>query len=215
MSTTRLKIYNGALERCGDRSLASLTENREPRRLLDEVWNDGGVRFCLEQGQWSFASRLASFDYDTTVTPSFGYNRAFEKPTDLVIATGVCADEHFKIPLLEYEDEAGYWYADQDILYVKYISDDGTYGGDLTKWPGSFTEYVKSYFAWRIVMRLTSDQVRQKAVFSMMEEALSLAKNKDAMGGPTRFPPAGSWLQARRGGWMTDGGNDTSGNLIG
>lgn len=212
--TTRVAIYNGALELCGERSLASLTESREPRRLLDEVWNDGGVRYCLEQGQWRFASRTASFDYDTAVTPSFGYNRAFLQPDDLVITIGLCSDEHMTSPLLHYQDEAGYWYADEDIIYVRYVSDDTLYGNDLQRWPASFTDYVKAYFAYRIVFRLSGADALHNKVGAAMEKALSIAKNKDAMAKPTRFPPPGSWVQARHsGGWRERGNN--SGNLIG
>ncbi len=93
MAATRLKIYNGALMRCGERALANLTENREPRRLLDTVWQDNGVRYCLEQAQWKFAMRASHFTYDPTVSPSFGYAHGFAKPTDWVATSGVCTDD--------------------------------------------------------------------------------------------------------------------------
>ena len=38
---TRLQLYNSALLLLGERNLASLSENREPRRLLDHVWDTG------------------------------------------------------------------------------------------------------------------------------------------------------------------------------
>jgi hypothetical protein len=41
MSASKLKLYNDALGILGERRLASLTENREPRRVLDEVWDAG------------------------------------------------------------------------------------------------------------------------------------------------------------------------------
>ena len=46
----KLSLFNGALLICGERFLSSLTENREPRHLLDNVWSNGGVKACLEQG---------------------------------------------------------------------------------------------------------------------------------------------------------------------
>src|SRR5438270_251157 len=78
---------------CGERFLASLTEEREPRRLLDQAWASNAVRACLEMGQWNFAMRTIQIDYDSGVEPGFGYNRAFPKPTDWVNTTGVCEDE--------------------------------------------------------------------------------------------------------------------------
>jgi hypothetical protein len=59
MAVSRLSIYNGALRECQERKLASLSEDREPRRVLDDVWNDGDglLRFVLRQKQWRFARR--------------------------------------------------------------------------------------------------------------------------------------------------------------
>ena len=72
--TDRLSIYNDALLLCGERGLASLTENTEPRRLLDQVWNNEGVIKCLELGQWHFAMRGVQVDYDPDLEPSYGYS---------------------------------------------------------------------------------------------------------------------------------------------
>jgi len=90
--TTRLKLYNEALRICGETSLASLTEDREPRHLLDEVWDNGGVKACLEAGQWRFALRTIQLDYDADITPEFGLQRAFQKPTDWCATSSVSAN---------------------------------------------------------------------------------------------------------------------------
>ena len=221
MATDRLKIYNGALLICGERSLAALTDNNEPRRILDEVWNDGGVRNCLEQAQWKFAMVSAKLSYETAINPSFGYRRAFAKSTDWVLTSAVCVDEYFNTPLTQYSDEVGYWFADHDEIYVKYVSDGASYGANLAAWPSTFTEYVKSYFAGRIILKLTADKGRRDAILAPREGILSrnllLAKSRDAMTDPPKFFPSGTWSSARRGdgrgGRFGDGGS--SGNLIG
>lgn len=219
MATTKLKIYNGALLLCKARSIASLTVSEEARRLLDEVWDDGGLRYCLEQGQWRFAMRTAKFTYDTGITPAFGFRRAFAKPADWVNTSAVCIDEYFASPLLQYTDEAGYWYSDLDEIYVKYVSDDANYGSNLSLWPYSFTEYVKNYFASRIVLRISGSEQLAEAMLKnngMLDTSLMIAKNRDAMAEPTKFPPRGNWVTARThgktGDW-SDGGSRS--NLIG
>jgi hypothetical protein len=212
--TTRLKLYNNALKICGERSLATLTENREPRRLLDEIWDDGGVKTCLEGGQWKFAMRAIRIDYDPSITPDFGYNRAFQKPTDWCCTSSVSIDEYFKTPYLNYTDEAGYWYSDVDFLYIKYVSDDPAWGGDLSTWTERFSNYVASYFANQIVFKLTSDKERIQLVKMELKETEREAKNHDAMAEPVKFPPEGGWNGARRGGrFRNDRGN--RGSLIG
>lgn len=218
MAATRLKLYNGALMICGERPLASLTENREPRRLLDAVWQDNGVRRCLEQAQWKFAMRASHFTYSTNISPAFGYAYGFAKPADWVATSGLCSDERFRTPLLQYKDETGYWFADLQDIYVRYVSDDENYGGNLAGWTDTFTEYVEHYFASRIIWRLAGGLDRVDKIGRAAKLALGVAKNKDAMADPTKIPPIGAWPGARVGrfrrrGPMGDGGN--TGSLIG
>lgn len=215
MSTDRLRIYNGALIICGERTLANLTENREGRYLLDEVWNDNGVRYCLEQGQWKFAMRSSQLVYNPSLSPDFGFKRGFTKPTDWVATSAVCSDEFFKTPLLEYVDEVGFWFSDLDTIYVRYVSDHVAFGGDLAKWTSTFTDYVKSYFASRIVFKISKDTQARNDVFKLAKHNLMVAKNKDAMAGPAKFPPQGNWVQSRFGRINQNDGGNRSGNLIG
>jgi hypothetical protein len=211
--TTRLALYNSALLLCGERSLASLTEEREPRRLLDTVWDGGGVRYCLEAGQWNFATRAVQIDYDPTITPAFGFARAFDKQDDWVRTTGVCSDEFFNVPLTQYLDEVQYLFCDLDVLYVRYISDDDNFGGDLSKWPATFTEFAATYFASKIVNKLTADKEQRAFVFKELKRLRIDARSKDAMGDPTAFPPVGSWLKSRYGNRRKDRGSRST--LIG
>lgn len=202
--------------------LSALTESVESRRLLDQVWDEGGVRACLEHGQWIFAMRSQKIEYDPSVEPPFGYVRAFNKPTDWVNTSALCSDEFFTTTVIKYNDEIGYWFCDLDTIYVRFVSDDGNYGGNLALWRPSFTEYVKAYFASKIVMKVTGDKNRWLAILGrdlggltdgILAAQLKNAKNKDAMAIPPGFPARGSWVNSR-GGWgrNTDGGN-ISGNL--
>jgi hypothetical protein len=215
MATDQLKIYNGALQVVGESELASLTEVRESRRQLDLVWNDGGVRFCLEQGQWNFAMRASRFDYSTQITPSFGYLRAFDKPTDWVATDAVCTDEYFQNPLTRYEDEVSFWFADEDQLFVRYVSDSDNYGMNLAKWPYSFTEYVKAHFAAKIVRKIPGASDRVKDVLTHEERMLRKAKNRDAMGEPPRFLAPGRWVISRHRGNTARRDRGNRGSLIG
>lgn len=221
MATDRLKLYNGALQICGERALASLTVNEEGRRLLDNQWNDGAVDFCLQQGQWRFATRGSLFNNDASIDPAFGYPMAFAKPSDWLATCAVCSDEFFRNPMTRYSDESDYWYADLNMIYVKYISNDPAYGMNLASWPASFTEYVKTYLAAKIVLKLTNNEAREQRIIAPRVGLLHIAKltalNNDAQGDPPKFPAQGSWSRSRMGGRsrgpLRDGGN--SGSLIG
>ena len=216
---SRLEIYNNALLICGERFLADLTEDRLPRHLLDHVWDNDGVKKCLEAGQWKFAMRAVSVTYDPAIDPAFGYTRAFEKPDDWCATAGVCSDEYFKVPLLEYVEETSHWFADLDEIFVRYVSNDASFGGDLSKWPAKFEEYVSTYFASKIIMGLSKDDKKLNAILhpksGLLAKALMSAKSLDAMSGPTTFPAEGNWTSSRRRGSSNrrDGGSRS--NLTG
>jgi hypothetical protein len=203
VAATKLGLYNGALRVLRERKLASLTENREPRRLLDDAWGDGStngvVRYCLEMGQWTFATRTVEIDYSPSVTPSFGYDYAFDQPTDLVRTIGVFCDEDCSTPLLQYADERRYWYAYLQTMYVKYVSNHASYGADLSLWPENFSKIVEARLALEIAGNLTQGTDKVTLADRHWKEAKKEARSFDAMNKPTAFFPEGAWSQSRRG----------------
>ncbi|MBU1235099.1 MAG: hypothetical protein KKC77_19600 [Proteobacteria bacterium] len=213
--TTKLILYNTALLYCHERSISSLAEDREPRRLLDRVWDANEVRRCLEMGQWHFAMRGSKIDPDPSIVPNFGYINAYNKPSDWVITAAVCQDEYFTTPLNRYTDEAGQWYADIDPLYVRYVSDDNSYGNDLGAWPETFADFVAWDMASRIIGKLAGSKEDMVEITNGRKQALQLAKNKAAMADPTRFAAQGNWSKARTYGSKRGDGGNSSGNLIG
>ena len=72
---TQLDVYNQALLALKESMLASLTEERESRRVLDALWVDVRQKM-IEAGFWKFAVRAVSITQDTSITPAFGL-RAF------------------------------------------------------------------------------------------------------------------------------------------
>ncbi len=199
MATDKLQLYNGALRIIKQRRLASLTENVEPRYLLDDVWDNGAVQFCLEEGQWNFAMRTVAIDYAPAIEPGFGYRYAYTKPSDWVRTAALCSDEYFNIPLNEMSDEAGYWYSNIIKMYVKFVSNDPSYGFNFALWPQTFQQFVQAYLAQQIAPRLVQSASDKEDVDKTYSKALSDALAKDAMNGPTTFPPTGSWVASRVG----------------
>lgn len=206
MATTQLALYNEALRLIGERRIASLSENREPRRVLDDVWNDGAREYCLEQGQWNFAMRAVEITKSDTV-PAFGYINAFDKPNDFIRTCGVAEDEYFNVPLTRMVEEVGFWFADIDPIYVRYISSSANYGLDLTRWPKTFAKYVAAFLASEVVFTLTQSTEKQSYILQLMQRRLIDARSKDAMGDPTAFAPQGNWTVSRKAGNRRDRGN--------
>lgn len=200
MANDQLSLYNRALTRhLGERKLASLTENREPRRVLDDVWPDA-IKYCLEQGQWKFALRTSKLTYSPSVDPEFGYQRGFEKPDDCVRLVKMCSDEYLDQPLLRYAEEANWWFCDLDDIYVSYVSNSIDFGGDYANWPETFARFVALHLADSTGLRITQSERTLENIAKDLKTAKKDALSKDALQGPTQFLPQGSWLNARRGG---------------
>lgn len=212
--TSKLTIYQGACQFIGARKIASLTEDRLTRRELDSVFSRGGIRTCLSHGQWNHAMRTVQIEYSPSVEPDFGYQRAFDKPTDWVRTCGLCEDERFDSPLNQYVDEAGFWYADLDTIWARFVSDDTDYGLDYSLWPENFTRYVEGWFGLQIHDRIVNNANKKAELKGDLKKLLTVAKATDAMDEAAVFLPAGTWSSARRGGrGRRDRGN--RGTLIG
>lgn len=212
--TDRLSLYNGALTELGERELVSLSDNSEPRRLLDSVWGRGALDQCLEAGQWSFAMRSLEIAPSTSLDASFGYQHAYEIPSDVVRLTGVFVDDSLQVPLLRYQAAAGVWFADDEPIYVSYVSNDPAYGGDLSRWPAAFVRYVEAHLAGRVVRKITQNTQEWDRIYRLTKQCLLQAASLDAMNSPTRFLPRSGWVAAREGG-ATSRDRGSRGSLIG
>lgn len=199
MPEVQLELYNSALLELGERKLISLTENREPRRILDTIWDRQFLEEILQAGQWNFALRTVKLTADPDVDPDFGYQQVFAKPDDWVRTTGFSEDEYFEIPSLRYRDEAGFWYSDFVQVYVQFVSSGDDYGSDYSKWPPNFKRYAEVYMASRACRRITQDDRLTKDLTKESERLLMKARSTDAMDDPSGTLPPGSWQRARKG----------------
>jgi hypothetical protein len=198
--TDKLSIYNGALNILGERKLASVTDNREPRYQLDDVWDNSMIDRCLQMGQWNFAARSVELEASPSITPSFGYQFGFDKPPlDFIRTMAVCYDEYFSRPITRYSDEGQWIFADVEIIYLKYVSNDEQFGGDFSLWPANFTEFVEHYLAYKVAPRIAGLDFKERTMEAKFERALLKAKSTDAMESPAKFAPKGGWADSRQG----------------
>lgn len=197
--TTQLTITNGALGFLGERSLVATTDATEPARVMAANYS-AAVEYCLEQGHWKFAQRRAVLTPSLTEIPTSGRANAFAHPTDYVRVSALCSDERFGEPIVDIEDVGGFWYSDLDTLYLKYVSNDTNYGLNLSLWPETFVLFVQLYLAVLAAPRIVPDK-KPETIQAPGGVGLITAKRnalaKDAVAGPTQFPPMGSWARSR------------------
>lgn len=205
MAATKLSLVNGALRLLKTRKLTAselATNGREPARAANDAWDADFVRGCLEQGNWRFAIRSRQIVADPGIDPQFddgGYRYAFQKDTDWLRTAGVFVDADMQMPYHEYHDEAGYLFANVDTLYVRYVSDDADFGGDMSRWPRSFQEYVEAKLASEIAGPMTQGGQDTR---DLADARLKDAQAKDVINEPTRRPQPSSWVRARFGSYI-------------
>lgn len=192
----RLTIYNGALRLLGPHQIASLSESGEARRALDSAWRNAGD-LLLAEGLWNFAIRTVELSQDGDVEPLFGYDYAFRKPDDWVRTAAVAADGSFSAAMLDYADEAEYWYASVDPLYIRYVSDDDQYGWDVGAWRQPFAKALEAFLAFECGLPIAGDRATRDSLYSLYLGRLKRAKILDAVDERVQSKPAGSWTRAR------------------
>lgn len=195
---SRLGIYKGAMRLLGEQRVASLSEDTPTRRALDDAWTDCGD-YLLAQGQWNFAIRTVELSQDEDTTPLFGFTYAFSKPTDWVRTVSISAEGSFVEGLLNYEDEAAYWYADCDPLYVRYVSDDAEYGWNVAEWRQPFAKAFEARLAFECGLQITGDKFNRNDMEALAEKRLRVAKTLDAVDERVRVSPPGRLVRARLG----------------
>lgn len=199
--TDKLTLYNLSLHHLGQRKLHALTEAVESRRVLDDIW-DQTISECLDEGLWNFALRAIQIDASTTITPQFGWAYAFTQPADWKRTILVSTVETFTPPLLDYQEESGYWYCDWTPIFVRYISSDNLYGMNLGRWPAHFAAFVGLKLAEYSCRRITgSNDLLQgpDGISRRCYKAKIKAKSNDAMNDPPGQLPTGTWARSRRG----------------
>jgi hypothetical protein len=194
---TKLGQYKQALRMMGDQRLASLDENLEARRLLDDAWDDA-CAYALRQGNWKFAKRDVLLNPDPDVTPAFGYSYVFSQPDDYVRPISLSIDEFHNVELMNFDEHNTAWFTnDTSLLYLRYVSNGDLYGMNLGAWPVDFSYYQAAHLAEMTALALTKSQGVADRVMGEAIRWLNQARQKDAIGNPVQFKPVGTWARSR------------------
>lgn len=193
----RLAIYRSALRYLGNAAgLSSLTEASPTRYALDDVWRQAGD-YLLAKGMWNFAIRSVELLEDEDVEPLFGFQYAFSKPDDWVRTVSISDEATFSGEFLDYSDETGYWYADPDTLYVRYVSNDDAYGWNVGAWREPFAQAFACYLAFQCALPLSSDKGNRNDLFNLFKGLLTEAKTLDAVDERVACSPPGRLVKSR------------------
>lgn len=152
--TTKLEVYNRALDLIGVKRLVSLTVDRDARYALDGAY-DYILQYCLEQAMWEFAMRTLAMTATAPPPRTYGFSAAFTVPPDLVHTYLIGTDESISPPTKDVVQADRYFFSRVNTIYVRYVSKDTSFGGDLSKWPNIFARYFSAELASEVAFTLT------------------------------------------------------------
>lgn len=156
MALTKLELYNRALFVVGERPLASLTDTRPVRGWLDQIYDEGGIDFCLSLVMPKFALLTATLS-TPVVDPSHSLDSVYTFPADYIGFYQVYADEDLNTALYRYLIEGRTIATDQATnIFLRYVSN--TYA--LTDWTSSFAKVVEAHLARSIAPRINPNQLK-------------------------------------------------------
>ena len=196
MAIDKLGIYNDALLLIGQRKLASLTEERESRRLLDSSWDLGAVDFCLEIVKPVF-SRITTNLTSSTPSSSHDLDNVFTLPSDWVSTIDVYSDSRLDQPINRYINEDRTIACEYSSIFVRYVSN--TNGEVYSKWSPAFTRVVSAYLAREIALRLSPEDLTDlDGTFAdRVEAAIGIEAKKEPQqrSKPSTTTLSASWLR--------------------
>jgi hypothetical protein len=165
-------------------------------QIFDDAWIRV-VRFCLTEALWNFAMKTVEVTQSGTPVPGWQY--AFEKPNQWLRTIAVSNTSQFFTEAL-YHDEGGRLFANNDTLYIKYLSNEYGADNEAPDWPEMFCRVLAYRLAYECADAITGDPNRGAKLLSDYKSVLSQAKSKDAMDQAQMFPKTSNWLGAMRGG---------------
>jgi|GEM_PF-1035970 len=153
MAVDQLGLYNDALLLLGQRALSSLTEDREPRHRLDDVYNLEAINYCLELSKPTFARKTSLLTTSST-SANHDLDNVYTLPTDYVTMIAPYSDANLDQEIKRFILEGRTIACNYSSLYLRYISN----GYALTDWTPSFTRVVAAYLAREVAERLSPDK---------------------------------------------------------
>lgn len=190
MAISVVSIANLALQKLGEPSIVSMTENSGPARTMNacyEAMRDRELRANL----WKFAKRRATLAAHATV-PDFTFGYAFPVPNDflrLIKPARIGLDWH-----LEYhEGVLAILTNDGTTLEIRYIAKIT----DPTLFDPLFIEMLACKMAWQCAEAITQSNSKKMAALDEYREVRREARQANAFEVNIQPQPVDEWLTAR------------------
>lgn len=188
MAVTKLSLYNDALQLLGERRLASDTEDREPRYDLDNLYDNGGIDYCLEVVKPRYATE---FEQLTGAAPTADVTWDFQVPlpADFIAIfdeidgkPAVYRDGRAESPITRFQRESTYLLMDEQNPWVRYIIQHTD--PQLADIPVSFGRVISAYFARELAWKYDPDA--EEMLTERLAERIEVSREIEASNSPAQ-----------------------------
>ena len=193
LSTAWRVLYNDALQILGQDKLPAGDTDHPNRVKIDTAVASGAVTSVMEDTEWKFGVSSSKIGYDTSISPSWGYPYAIQKPADLQRIAGLFSDEYFINPIKDYVDEGDYFYCSYQTVFLKYVDSDWV--TQPSAWPTYFSRLVASRLAKDAAPGINPQLIDYAD--NTYEKRRDSAMSNDAVQSPPLVIRSGNWVRSR------------------
>lgn len=183
-------VCNKALIKIGADPVLNLSSPGKNAKTCNRIYSQI-LDAAVSIHPWNFAFKRVILAPLTT-TPAFGWDYAFQKPTDCVRILG-CGEDWENYPEPYKEEEDGTILANTDTLYLVYIKRVTNHNF----FPPYFVEYLAAYLAAELAVPIADDKDLKKSMETEAVIKLSQARFADASAGTPAEVSANIWIDAR------------------
>lgn len=187
MALDKLGLYNDACRIAGVERLADLTEAREARFKLDEIFELGAVDYCLRIAMPAFARKTQALGNDgASVSPEFKATHTL--PTDFITylprpdgLPTLYYDAALDQPVARQLRDGDTIYTDYETVYIRYIFRNE----DYATWDPEFVKFFTAYLGMELAERIAPHRYSVAAAKykELLEGAQALAAIQEPLGG--------------------------------
>lgn len=149
---TQLQIYNDAAILLGQTKLASLTEDRELRYQLDDVYNLGAADYCLQLVKPRTSTTTVKLNTPTT-SAEHDLDSVHTLPADFIELVGVYSDSKLDQPISRYIIDGNTLACEFGTIYLRYTSNSFA----ISTWSPVFVRVVSAYLASEVAANVAPD----------------------------------------------------------
>jgi hypothetical protein len=190
MATSNVSICNLALQKLGESSITSLSDNDKNARAMNacfEAMRDAELRAY----QWKFAKKRATLAPSSTV-PDFGFALAFPVPADflrLIKWSRLGSDWVME----NHEGQNCILTNDGDTLEIRYLAKIT----DPTLYDPIFVEMLACKLAWHCCEQITQSNTKQGMLMDQYKFHRAEARKANAFEVIAQPQPLDTWLASR------------------